>query len=222
LRTTVPRIALVILLPALAVGLAATGLPPGITGAAYAEGGSEQPRADQSAEKSKTTDSPGLQTPEATQAAALKAVDFTVKDQKGRTIHLAELLAKGPVYLDFWTSWCGPCKREMPELDRIHKTYRDRGFAVVAVAQDDTRSVRLVKPYIDSNKFEFFAASDPTKSVGNAYNVRQYPTSFLIKQDGTIAYFAQGYLPGDEKKIEALVRELLGMEAGEQAPGVKK
>jgi thiol-disulfide isomerase/thioredoxin len=152
----------------------------------------------------------------------LKAADFTVKDLQGRPIHLAELLKKGPVYLNFWTSWCGPCKREMPELDRIHKTYRDRGFAVVAIAQDNSRSVAMVKPYITSNKFEFFAATDAAMSVGNLYNVRVYPTSFMIKQDGTIAYFAQGYLPGDEKKIEKLVRELLGVGTGEQAPDATK
>lgn len=160
--------------------------------------------------------------PAASDPAALKAPDFTVTDLKGGTIHLADLLAKGPVYVNFWTTWCGPCKREMPELDRIHKTYRDRGFAVVAVAQDEARSAGKVKPYIESNKFEFFAATDPTKSVGNAYNVRAYPTSFLVKQDGTIGYFAQGYLPGDEKKIEGLVRGLLGLETGQEAPGAAK
>ena len=164
----------------------------------------------------------GASAPSAQQGAVIKASDFTVKDLKGNSIHLAELLAKGPVYLNFWTSWCAPCKREMPELDRIHKTYRDRGFAVLAIAQDESKNVGKVKPYIESNKFEFIAATDPTKSVGNAYNVRAYPTSFLIKPDGTIAYFAQGYLPGDEKKIESLVRELLGLETGEQAPGAAR
>jgi peroxiredoxin len=207
-----------ILVPILFLALATTLITASRSGAALVAGDSGQPQSDQTPVKAEAS----APAPSAGQAAAIKVPDFTVKDLKGKTIHLAELLAKGPVYLNFWTSWCSPCKREMPELDRIHKTYRDRGFAVVAIAQDETRTVGKVKPYIDSNKFEFLAATDPSKSVGNAYNVRAYPTSFLIKQDGTVAYFAQGYLPGDEKKIESLVRELLGMETGEQAPGAAR
>jgi thiol-disulfide isomerase/thioredoxin len=219
LKTNLAQIALrSVLVPTLFIGLAATLAAPSTSDAAQAAIGSEQSQSDQSPAKDETA----AAAPSAAQAPAIKAPDFTVKDLKGKTVHLAELLAKGPVYLNFWTSWCGPCKREMPELDRIYKTYRNRGFAVVAIAQDDTRTVGKVKPYIDSNKFEFLAATDPDKSVGNAFNVRQYPTSFLIKQDGTVAYFAQGYLPGDEKKIESLVRGLLGMAAGEQAPDAAK
>ncbi len=207
-----------LLVPILILGLAAALITPSTGGVALAAGGSGQPQSDQASVKAEA----GAPAPSAAQTATIKAPDFTVKDLKGKTIHLAELLAKGPVYLNFWTTWCSPCKREMPELDRIHKTYRAQGFAVVAIAQDDTRTVGKVKPYIDSSKFEFLAATDPSKSAGNAYNVRAYPTSFLIKQDGTVAYFAQGYLPGDEKKIESLVRELLGMETGEPAPGAAK
>jgi len=197
---------------------AAAGSPLAKISLAMAEEGSGGPGGVQTEKEVPATGS----TPASPPAATLKAPDFTVKDLKGQTLQLSELLKKGPVFVDFWTSWCTPCKREMPELDRLHKTYRDRGFAVVAIAQDDTRTASKVKPYIDSNKFAFFAASDPTKSIGNAYNVRQYPTSFLIRQDGTVAYFAQAYLPGDEKKVEALVRELLGLEPADLSPGATK
>ncbi len=145
---------------------------------------------------------------------ALTAADFTGKDLEGKSVTLSDLLKKGPVLLDFWTTWCSPCRREMPELDRLHRTYRDNGFQVVMISEDDPKTMGKVKPAIQSRKYEFLVLLDPDKKIGNAYNVRQYPTSFLVKGDGTIAHFAQGYLPGDEKKLEGLVVGLVGAGTG--------
>lgn len=145
--------------------------------------------------------------------AVLKAADFTAKDIDGKTVTLSELLKSGPVLLDFWTTWCGPCKKEMPELDKLHQTYKDKGFKVLAIAQDDPKTAQKVKPMIQSQKYSMVVIADSDKEIGRKYNVRQYPTSFLVSQDGTIAHYAQGYLPGDEKKLEGLVRGLLGLGA---------
>ncbi len=142
--------------------------------------------------------------------ALSKAPDFSAKDLSGKTVKLADLLQSGPVLVDFWTTWCKPCKNELPELDRLHKTYRDRGFKVVAIAEDDPKSVLAVKPLVTQKKWEMIVLTDTKRDVGNLFNVRNYPTSFLIDKDGTIASFAQGYMPGDEKQLEAKVVGLLG------------
>jgi len=76
----------------------------------------------------------------AKESPVLKAPDFTAKDLQGKEVKASELLKKGPILVDFWTTWCGPCKREMPELDKLHKKYRDRGFSVVAISQDERTS----------------------------------------------------------------------------------
>lgn len=143
-----------------------------------------------------------------------KAPDFTAKDLAGKTVRLSELLKSGPVLVDFWTTWCKPCKNELPELDKLHRTYRERGFQVVAIAEDDPKTVLGVKPLVTQKKWELIVLTDTKKEVGNLFNVRNYPTSFLIAQDGTIMNFAQGYMPGDEKQLEAKVVGLLGGEAG--------
>jgi len=143
-----------------------------------------------------------------------KAPDFSAKDLSGKTIHLADLLKTGPVLVDFWTTWCKPCKNELPELDKLHRAYRDRGFKVVAIAEDDPKTVLGVKQIVTQKKWEMIILTDTKKDVGNSFNVRNYPTSFLIAQDGTIVNFAQGYMPGDEKPLEAKVVGLLGQGAG--------
>lgn len=144
-----------------------------------------------------------------------KVADFSAKDLQGKTVRLADLLKQGPVLLDFWTTYCKPCKLELPELDRLHRAYREKGFSVVAISQDDPKTMRAVKPYVEQRKFEMLVLLDPNKEVGNKLNVRLHPTSFLVGQDGSVVHFAQGYSPGDEKALEGKVREMLGLGAGE-------
>ena len=144
---------------------------------------------------------------------APKAPDFTAKDLEGKSVTLSELLKSGPVLLDFWTTYCKPCKLELPELDRLHRTYREKGLQVVAIAQDCTKTVKLVKPYVQQRKYEMIVLLDTNKKIGNQYSVRAHPTSFLIDTNGLIVHFAQGYNRGDEKNLEELVRGLLGLEA---------
>jgi peroxiredoxin len=148
---------------------------------------------------------------------APKAPDFTAKNLQGKSVTLSDLLKNGPVLLDFWTTYCKPCKLELPELDRLHRTYRDKGFQVVAIAQDCTKTCKKVKPYVRQRKYEMIVLLDTNKKVGNKYSVRAHPTSFLIDTDGSIVHFAQGYNKGDEKELEELVRGLLGLEAEENS-----
>jgi thioredoxin-related protein len=109
----------------------------------------------------------------------------------------------------------------MTRLDRLLRAYRDKGFHVVAIAQDDTKTVQKIKPLVTSKKFLLTVIADSNKEIGNRYNVRQHPTCFLIAKDGTVVHHAQGYIPGDEDQLEGLVRSLLDLEplpAGSESP----
>ena len=154
--------------------------------------------------------------------ATMKAPDFTAKDLDGKTVALTELLKTGPVLVDFWTTWCGPCKHEIPELEKLHAKYSKQGFKVVLLSQDDPKTLQGVKPLVKQMKLSMVVLVDPKRDVGNAYKVRNYPTSFLIAQDGTIAHFAQGYMKGDEKALETKVVGLLGGAAEGDGSGETK
>jgi peroxiredoxin len=153
-----------------------------------------------------------ISTPACAQAPSVlnKAPDFTAKDFDGKSFHLAELLKDGPVFVDFWTSWCKPCRSEIPELDKLYLKYKDQGFKVLLIAQDDPKTIQKVKGVVAQMKIQSAVLADPNKVVGNAYNVKNYPTSFLIAKDGTVAHFTQGYMRGDEKVLEQKLVGLLG------------
>ena len=77
-----------------------------------------------------------------------KVPDFSVPLNNGKSIHLYELLEKGPVLIDFWATWCEPCKKEMRFLNQFHNEYEN--FNVLAISQDKTRSISRVKSFIRS------------------------------------------------------------------------
>lgn len=143
-------------------------------------------------------------------AGASMAPTFAVEGIDGQTYDLAALLQRGPVYLDFWTTWCGPCQMALPKLDELHKKYAEAGFTLLTVASDDQKTVSKVKPHVKSKGWEFPVIIDAKRELGNKYNVRAFPTSFLIGQDGKILSTHQGYRPGDEKELEKELIALLG------------
>lgn len=137
------------------------------------------------------------------------APDFTAEALDGSTVTLSELLKEGPVYLDFWTTWCKPCQMALPKLDELQKKYADAGFTLLTIASDDQKTISKVKPHVKSRGWEFPVILDSKREIGNKYNVRNYPTSYLIGQDGKIVKVHVGYRPGDEKSLEEEIVSLL-------------
>lgn len=138
------------------------------------------------------------------------APDFGAVGVDGKTYQLSALLKQGPVLLDFWTTWCKPCMLEMPKLQEIWLKHKDKGFTLVGIPSDDQKSAAKVKPTIQSKGFKFVNLPDPTRKIGNLYNVRNYPTTVLIAPDGSIVKYTLGFNPGDEKELEAKILALLG------------
>lgn len=138
-----------------------------------------------------------------------KAPDFTLKNVDGDKVQLSELLENGPVLLDFWATWCQPCKQALPHLDRIHKTYADKGFTMLGVSIDNTRSVSKVRPYVRGQGFEFPVVLDTDSQVLRQFRGTNVPHTVLIGMDGMVKKVWIGYHAGEEKEIEAEVIALL-------------
>jgi cytochrome c biogenesis protein CcmG/thiol:disulfide interchange protein DsbE len=133
------------------------------------------------------------------------APDFALKDADGKTVHLADYKGK-VVLLDFWATWCGPCKIEIPWFMDIERRKKDKGFEVLGVAMDDN-GWEDVKPFLAELKVNYRVVIGDD-ATSNAYGgVESLPTTFLIDREGKIAAIHIG-LAG-RKDFEDGVEELL-------------
>lgn len=136
------------------------------------------------------------------------APDFEVKDANGQAFHLADYKGK-VVLLNFWATWCGPCKVEIPWFIEFEKNYKDRGFAVVGVSLDDD-GWDAVKPYIESRKMNYRVALGSMqieRLYGGGEGIQSLPTSFVIDRDGKIADVHVGLISRNDYQNE--LEELL-------------
>ncbi len=135
-----------------------------------------------------------------------QAPDFTLKSNTGENVRLAELRGK-VVMLNFWASWCGPCRQEMPLLDGIYKRYNPAGFEYLGinVEEDNSDAIKLIKDLGVS----FPVVFDPESKASKLYDVEAMPTTVLIDKKGEVRYVNRGYKPGDENKYRDEIRELI-------------
>ena len=144
-------------------------------------------------------------------AAALPGVgaaapDFASRSSSGRNVRLSELRGQ-VVLINFWASWCSPCRQELPLLSKIYTQYRDAGFTLLAVNVDDDR--RDAEAMLRRLKLSFPTLFDSGKSVAKLYGVDTMPATLVIDRDGRVRYVHRGYYDGYERKYEQQVRELL-------------
>jgi peroxiredoxin len=119
-------------------------------------------------------------------AGARKAApDFTLKDVNGKPVKLSDFKGK-VVLLNFWATWCGPCKIEIPWFMEFERTYKDRGFAVIGIALDE-EGWEVVKPYLEARKVNYRVVLG-TPQVEQLYGgVGSIPMSFIIDREGRVA-----------------------------------
>ncbi len=142
-----------------------------------------------------------------------KAADFQGKDLAGKRVTLESLLEKGPVLVDFWATWCKPCLKELPYLQRIHEKYAKQGLQVVAPTIDSPKTESRVKPFIVGKKYTFTVLLDSSQDVFRALQGKgTIPYVVAIDRDGNIRYRHTGYRPGDENELERVAAEILGVE----------
>ncbi|MCC7158155.1 MAG: TlpA family protein disulfide reductase [Ignavibacteria bacterium] len=135
--------------------------------------------------------------------------DFNLEDIDGNSVKLSELLKKGPVFLQFWATWCVPCKEEMKVLNELWGKYKDSGFVFVALSTDDQKSISKVKPYIESKSYKFTVLYDTDKNVFSNYGGQDPPFSIFLDRNGNVFKSYSGYMAGDDAKLESDINEAL-------------
>jgi peroxiredoxin len=144
-----------------------------------------------------------------------QAPNFELKDADGKTVKLSDYKGK-VVLLNFWATWCGPCKIEIPWFIDFETRYKDRGFAVVGVAMDD-EGWEVVRPYITNKKVNYRMLMG-TEMVAQLYGgIESLPTSFVLDRDGKIASVHIGLVSKSEYQsdIEKLLEQATRADAGD-------
>jgi cytochrome c biogenesis protein CcmG, thiol:disulfide interchange protein DsbE len=135
-----------------------------------------------------------------------KAPDFTLKDMNGRTVSLSALKGK-VVLLNFFATWCPPCRAEMPAFNKLYRSLKQRGLEVVAVSSD--RSVNDLKDFLEKNKFDFPVLFDADRSATKQFRVFSMPTTFLINKNGLIVEKFYGEYDWTEPETRGKIEKLL-------------
>ena len=143
------------------------------------------------------------------------APDFAVPDLAGQAVRLSGL--RGQVVLvNLWTTWCPPCREEMPSMEKLYQRLEGRGFTLLAVSQDESGK-EAVEPFVRELGLTFPVLIDPEHQVGDRYNVWGYPESFLIDREGHIVERIIGPRDWTSPDQVAAIERLLETPTGQAA-----
>jgi len=144
--------------------------------------------------------------PAAAAASAASAPDFTLPARDGGTVRLADL--KGQVVMiNFWATWCGPCRQEMPLLARLHEKYEALGFTLLGVNVEPDSAPAVA--WLKGVPVQFPILFDTQSSVATGFGVEGMPSSVFLDRTGKVRYVHRGFQPGDEAKYADMIRSLL-------------
>jgi peroxiredoxin len=146
---------------------------------------------------------------EGSSAQESTVADFSAVTLNGETVSLSEYLKDGPVYLNFWATWCEPCKAELKMLKPLAEKFRERGLTVLTVNTDDPKTSARVKAYVRSQKYTFPILLDPDGRIFKLMNGSQVPFGVLIGRNGAVISRHTGYFAGDERSLEAEFESIL-------------
>jgi Peroxiredoxin len=135
-----------------------------------------------------------------------KAKDFSLKGLDGKEYKLSNFRGK-VVVLDFWATWCPPCRASLSFFENIHKKYKDKGLVVVGVSVD--MSDRVVKKFVESKGLTYLILLDKDNLVSDLYNVFSIPTTIIIDKNGNIVTRKVGFNKSYERYYEETVKKLL-------------
>lgn len=138
-----------------------------------------------------------------------ECADFTLEDLDGDLITLSDFYGEGPILINFWATWCTPCKNELPHLQKLWEEFEDQGFTLITISEDSPKSQAKISPYVKSKKFTFKVLLDPDKEVLTLLQGSTLPYRVLLDSDGTIIETHQGYNPGDELTLKTEIEKLL-------------
>jgi len=134
-----------------------------------------------------------------------RAPDFTLEGQK-KQIELSKYHGK-VVYIDFWASWCQPCRKSFSWMNKMQSLYGNEGFKVIAINLDESRAKADI--FLQQIPANFDVAFDPQGNTAEAYKIRAMPSSYLIDKNGKVVHANSGFRSNNEDELETKIKKLV-------------
>lgn len=132
-----------------------------------------------------------------------------LQDLAGEAIPLSSYLGDGPILVDFWAIWCKPCLEALPKLDELYAELGPRGLRVVAINEDGPRNAPKVKPFMQTNGYDFPVLLDLNREAQRRMQIVALPSTLLLDGEGNVLHSSFGYRPGEFDKLRPLIESHL-------------
>jgi peroxiredoxin len=133
------------------------------------------------------------------------APDFSVQDLSNHPVTMASYRGQQVVVMDFWATWCGPCRMAMPGLQDLQDKFKDRGLEILSVNQGESSD--QIQDFIRRKKYSFHVVADSDGAIGDKYGVRAIPTLVVVDKDGLVRWLSVGYSE-NEDELRRLLEQL--------------
>ncbi len=134
--------------------------------------------------------------------------DFSLQKIDGTQFSISDVLGKKIIVIDFWATWCKPCKKLLKKLDNIGQEFKDQ-VAVLAISTDEASSFARIESFVKSRGYKFTVLLDPDSSVSGIFNpAGTVPYTMIIDINKNIVFSHTGYIPGFEKEVREKILEL--------------
>ena len=133
--------------------------------------------------------------------------NFTLKDLQGKNVELGSFHGK-VIFINFWATWCVPCRAEMPAMERLYQDFKGKDFVMLAISED-MEGKEAVEPFVKEFKFTFPILLDQDLILYEQYGIRGIPITFLIDKTGTIAHKMLGARDWNQQESREILSKLL-------------
>lgn len=135
--------------------------------------------------------------------------NFVLNDLQNKSRSFDELKGEKLTLIDFWATWCKPCNKAIPELNKLYSEFHSKGVNLIGINCDGPRSVAKVAPLSKSLQIEYPVLLDMNLEVMNGLNLSAFPTLLIVNSSGKVVWIHEGYLPGDELVIQKEIEKQL-------------
>lgn len=143
------------------------------------------------------------------QGQAQSVPDFEFQDLANEYRSFEELRGQQATLIDFWTTWCRPCKKAIPELNKIYDEYKEQGVEIIGINCDGPRTISKVGPVSNALQIKYPVLLDINTDLMNTLSLTTFPSLILVDGSGKIQYVHEGFVSGDELEIKEELEKVL-------------